>query len=122
GFLRGDISVPASKSMMQRVCAAALLHKGKTIINNPGKSEDDKAALQIMQQLGATIIPVSEKQIIVRSSGMIEGADKINCHESGLSARLFTLIAALSPDEILIDGTGSLRQRPMHVFEEILPK
>ena len=51
----GSITPPASKSLMQRACAAALLHSGKTIINNPGISEDDKAALNIIQQLGAHV-------------------------------------------------------------------
>jgi 3-phosphoshikimate 1-carboxyvinyltransferase len=39
--LIGGQIVPASKSSMQRACAAALLHKGKTIIHNPGHSNDD---------------------------------------------------------------------------------
>ena len=32
--LLGEQIAPASKSSMQRACAAALLHKGKTIIHN----------------------------------------------------------------------------------------
>ena len=53
--LKGIIQAPASKSSMQRACAAALLAKGKTIIQNPGHSNDDKAALDIIQQLGAKV-------------------------------------------------------------------
>jgi 3-phosphoshikimate 1-carboxyvinyltransferase len=121
GFLEGDIAVPASKSMMQRVCAAALLHKGKTIIINPGSSEDDKTALQIIQQLGAEVIQESPERIIVQSTGTINDAKAIQCNESGLSARLFTPIAALSGNEVLIEGRGSLRQRPMDAFKEVLP-
>jgi len=34
--LKGAIQAPASKSSMQRALAAALLTKGKSIINNPG--------------------------------------------------------------------------------------
>jgi 3-phosphoshikimate 1-carboxyvinyltransferase len=40
---------------MQRACAAALLHQGQTAILNPGKSNDDLAALDIIQKLGAKI-------------------------------------------------------------------
>jgi 3-phosphoshikimate 1-carboxyvinyltransferase len=122
GSLKGDIAVPASKSMMQRVCAAALLHEGKTIIDNPGNSEDDKAAQQIIQQLGAKMTNGFGERIIVQSTGKISNAKAIQCDESGLSARLFTPIAALSANEVLIEGKGSLLQRPMNAFQEILPQ
>ena len=49
--LSGTIQAPASKSSMQRACAAALLSKGTTIIHNPGHSNDDKAALDIIQTI-----------------------------------------------------------------------
>ena len=53
--LSGIVRAPASKSSMQRACAAALLNKGETSIYNPGHSNDDKAALDIIQKLGVTI-------------------------------------------------------------------
>ena len=53
--LSGTIQTNASKSSMQRACAAALLAKGKSIIKNPGNSNDDKAALDIIQKLGAVV-------------------------------------------------------------------
>lgn len=40
---------------MQRACAAALIHIGKTIIHNPGHSNDDLAALDVIQKLGAIV-------------------------------------------------------------------
>ena len=39
--LKGVQMAPASKSSMQRACAAALLHEGETVIHNPGHSNDD---------------------------------------------------------------------------------
>jgi 3-phosphoshikimate 1-carboxyvinyltransferase len=51
-IINGTLAAPASKSSMQRACAAALLHKGTTHIHNAGISNDDKAALDIIQQLG----------------------------------------------------------------------
>jgi 3-phosphoshikimate 1-carboxyvinyltransferase len=55
GKVSGAIHANASKSAMQRACAAALLAKGTTIIQNPGKSNDDIAALEIIKNLGAAI-------------------------------------------------------------------
>lgn len=119
GNISGSVKVPASKSMMQRACAAALLHKGTTIIHNPGHSNDDKAALSIIQQLGAHIISQTSERIEIHSEGINPVSNKIDCRESGLSARLFTPIAALSSQSIQINGQGSLLNRPMDVFSDI---
>ncbi len=106
---------------MQRACAAALLRKGETIIHNPGHSNDDKAALEIIQRLGAEVI-VEDSAVRVKSEGVNPVADEISCGESGLSIRMFTPIVALSDKEITINGTGSLLTRPMDFFDAILPK
>jgi len=119
--IKGTIKAVPSKSMMQRVCAAALLHKGTTVIRNPGVSEDNKAAIGIIQQLGATVTE-QDGSIIVQSSGLAPVSDHIFCGESGLSTRLFTPIAALSENAIRIEGKGSLLQRPMNELGHILPE
>ena len=49
-IISGTITAPASKSSMQRACAAALIRKGETIIKNPGVSNDDKAAIDVIQK------------------------------------------------------------------------
>lgn len=122
GNIQGIISLPASKSMMQRVCACALLHKGKTTITNPGNSNDDKAAINIIQKLGATVDCISQDTIEVVSKGITTTSAMIDCMESGLSARLFIPIAALSDKGITITGSGSLLQRPMTEYINLLPE
>ena len=119
--LKGIIQAPTSKSSMQRACAAALLSKGTSTIYNPGHSNDDKAAMDIIQKLGA-VIEVDSSELRVQSQGVNPIADEINCGESGLSIRMFTPIVALSDKEITINGAGSLAARPMDFFDEILPK
>jgi 3-phosphoshikimate 1-carboxyvinyltransferase len=127
--LSGTIQAAASKSSMQRACAAALLTTGKSVIKNPGHSNDDKAAIDIIRAMGA-IVESSGDELMITSSGFPEipppnggGAGAaINCGESGLSIRMFTPIAALSNKEITITGTGSLLTRPMNFFDEIFPE
>ncbi|MES2777299.1 MAG: 3-phosphoshikimate 1-carboxyvinyltransferase [Bacteroidota bacterium] len=118
--LSGSIQAPTSKSSMQRACAAALLTKGKTTIINPGYSNDDKAALDIIQKLGA-IVEILPDRVVVESTGVHPVSPVINCGESGLSIRMFTPIAALSDEAITITGEGSLPTRPMDFFDEIFP-
>jgi 3-phosphoshikimate 1-carboxyvinyltransferase len=119
--LSGNIIAPTSKSSMQRALAAALLKNGKTIISNPGQSNDDKAALDIIQRLGATVKEEGGEWII-ESKGIKPVSNTIDCGESGLSIRMFTLLAALSDQEITVDGSGSLVDRPLDFFDKILPK
>ena len=124
--LNGEQVAPASKSSMQRACAAALLHKGDTVIHNPGHSNDDLAALDVIQKLGALVeIDNASNEnagsIVVHSNGVKPIGPSMNCGESGLGIRMFTPIAALSSELINIEGKGSLVKRPMHFFDEILP-
>ena len=117
----GEVIAPASKSAMQRACAAALIKKGKTILNNPGVSDDDNAALDIIQQLGATVTKKAD-EIVIEGNGILPVSNEINCGESGLSSRMFTSIAAVSNSSITVTGSGSLRKRPFSFFEEVLPQ
>ncbi len=121
GKIGGTVQANASKSAMQRACAAALLAKGTTIIRNPGKSNDDIAALQIIKNLGATVLEDENKDLIIKSEGVMPVADGIHCGESGLSIRMFTPIASLAGVPLNITGEGSLAVRPMDFFDEVLP-
>lgn len=122
GHMSGVVSIPPSKSMMQRACAAALLHSGTTVITNPGYSDDDKAALSVIQQLGAEVYETVDNTIEIVSSGLRPRTDTIHCGESGLSARLFIPIAALSHSDVTVTGNGSLLHRPMKEYLQVLPK
>jgi len=126
--LKGEQVAPASKSSMQRACAAALLHHGTTKILNPGHSNDDLAAIDVIQKLGAIVKTeeaLNEKMntasMIVQSDGVKPIGSSMNCGESGLGIRMFTPIAALSDQTITIEGKGSLLKRPMHFFDTIFP-
>ena len=120
GSISGNVTAPPSKSMTQRAYAAALLHKGTSIINNPGHSDDEESALQVIRQLGAKIVSQTDTRIEITSNGVSPVSDTINCGESGLSARLFTPIAAISRQPISIEGTGTLLSRPMDGFLQVL--
>ena len=119
--LKGMISAPASKSSMQRALAAAYL-SGKTCrIENAGHSNDDKAAISIIQSLGADVEVMDDDIVMVRK-GNSKASDEIHCGESGLSIRMFAPLAALHNNPITIRGEGSLLTRPMDFFDEVFPQ
>ena len=131
--IKGTIQAPSSKSLMQRALAAALLCKRTSYIRYHTLSSDDKAALNIIQSLGANIEYIDDYTICITNQnihpkqftilnppplGELEGAT-IHCGESGLAARMFTPIAALFNQSIHITGEGSLLKRPMDFFDTI---
>ncbi len=120
--IKSQIVAPASKSSMQRACAAALLRKGITIIHNPGHSNDDQAAIGVITALGATAEMQADGTLRVTSNGVQPVKDEVNCGESGLGIRMFTPIISLSERTITIKGTGSLVTRPMDFFDTVLPQ
>ncbi|HEY6976087.1 MAG TPA: 3-phosphoshikimate 1-carboxyvinyltransferase [Chitinophagaceae bacterium] len=120
--ISGSIYAAASKSSMQRACAASLVRKGESVIHNPGISNDDKAALSVIKSLGATVNEMEDGSLQIISNGVTPIADVVNCGESGLGIRMFAPVVALSEKEITIQGEGSLLTRPMDFFDEVFPK
>jgi len=118
----GNVHAPASKSSMQRACAAALVRKGESIIRNPGKSNDDIAGLNVIKALGATVTENEDGSLKITSEGVKPVSSVVNNGEAGLGIRMFTPIVALSENEMLINGEGSLLTRPMDFFDEVMPQ
>lgn len=117
--IEGTIKIPASKSFGQRAYAAALVVKGETIIHNFGNSDDENAALEIIQQAGAKVNILSEDQLSIKSDGIIHKDLHINCGESGLSARMFTPLLSVNSETVNISAKGTLLTRPMHFFDAV---
>ena len=116
--VKGTVKAPASKSMTQRAIAAALLAGGESTIVNPSYCDDSLAAMTIATGLGARVHP--DKAEMKITGGRILREHKLNCGESGLAVRMFSPIAALWPEEIVMTGAGSLKNRPMSMIEEAL--
>ena len=116
--IKGTLKAPASKSMTQRVIAAALLADGQSIIHNPSYCDDSLAAMSIAVGLGARVEP-QVNELKINGSAVLK-EPKLNCGESGLAIRMFSPIAALYPDEINMVGANSLKKRPMFMIEEAL--
>jgi 3-phosphoshikimate 1-carboxyvinyltransferase len=108
---------------MQRACAAALVKAGHTLIKSPGHSNDDKAAVKIVSDLGAVNVEyLRDGDLEIISDGVKNKKTTIDCGESGLSIRMFTPLAALNSKETTITGSGSLTTRPLDLFDTILPE
>jgi 3-phosphoshikimate 1-carboxyvinyltransferase len=118
--ISGNVTIPASKSYGQRTYAAAMLVNGNTHINDFGVSDDENAALEIVKQAGAKVTSISETEICISSTGVIQEDLSINYGESGLSARMFTPLLAVGNKSVVMNAKGTLLSRPMNFFDAIL--
>lgn len=118
--LKGNVHVPSSKSDGQRAILAAALSKGTTLIHRIGQSNDEQAMLRNVQELGAIIRTVSEDCIEITGIQEFPNFAELNAGESGLGLRLITGVCAGQSGKFMIDGEGSLLQRPQLFFEEHL--
>ncbi|MEC7231413.1 MAG: hypothetical protein VXW31_00590, partial [Planctomycetota bacterium] len=130
--IQGEVRVPTSKSVAQRVLACALLAKGETRFEGLPAGEDVLHALRCAREGGArfpsegkaddllatALIPrVGRGALIGAPPGPAEAARswvELPVGESGTSARLFTAIAALgrpSGSGAEIVPSGTLRNR-----------
>lgn len=116
--LSGQTAAPPSKSYAQRALAAALLAKGTSIIRNPSRSDDARAAEEIIRQLGATVHDHGDH--IEIKGGFNPKGQKLDCGEAGLSLRMFSPIAALADQTMVMNGTGSLLRRPVQMITDSL--
>ncbi len=116
--INGIVNAPASKSVMGRAVASALLTEGKTELINPSFCDDGLTALNIVETLGAQIIK-KKKKIIIESKGIFKTIPKnkiLTCNESGLCIRMFAPIVALSGKKFILNASGSLLKRPMKML------
>ncbi|NPA68925.1 MAG: 3-phosphoshikimate 1-carboxyvinyltransferase [Chlorobi bacterium] len=118
GQISNTVYAPPSKSVMQRIIAAAILSEDKTTILNPSFCNDCKTAVNIAEKLGAEIITNKNKiEIFPRKN---KAATDINCGESGLAIRMFAPITAHFGNKFILNGEGSLKKRPLKEIEETL--
>ena len=118
---QGKITAPASKSYLQRAIAIASLSDAPCVIQHYYPSSDAKAALSIVQDLGAKI-SIDNTNLTLQKGKISSKNVTINCGEAGLSARMFSPIAAMLYDEVSITGEGSLLLRPMRLIADALQK
>ena len=119
--LQGDmVWAPPSKSIMQRVVALATLAEGTTMIRRPSESDDCTHALMMAAQLGADI-ELGDDAVAVHGHFPLAPRDTtLTPGESGLGLRMFGMLAALHPDPLVMERSGSLLTRDVSGLSEAL--
>ncbi len=114
------IDVPPSKSFAQRVLFAAALSHTPIKLEKMGNNDDVLHVYEIIKQLGCSILENGDKITIYPRKNQIH--NELNVGESGLGTRLTVPIVSTLSDHFIINGKGSLLNRPMNWFNEFLPQ
>lgn len=110
--LKGEISIPADKSISHRAVILASLANGQSIIKNFSKGQDPLSTLQICKNLG--IKAEFKDDLIITSTGKFSvPASELNCGNSGTTMRVMAGVLAGQKFNSTLLGDESLSKRPM---------
>jgi len=121
--LKGQISVPPSKSISHRTLICASLARGESTISNISLSDDILATINGIKALGAKVNYIKSNSnggtydVVVVGNGFPEiQKSTIDCMESGSTLRFLIPVALLAGKEVTFTGRGRLAQRPLDVY------
>ncbi|MBO0462070.1 MULTISPECIES: 3-phosphoshikimate 1-carboxyvinyltransferase [Enterococcus] len=113
--IKGELTVPADKSISHRSIMFGAISHGKTTVTNFLKAEDCLSTISVFKQLGVKIVE-EEEQIHIYGHG-VEGlqtpAERLDAGNSGTTIRLLLGILAGSQVSAEVSGDDSLNRRPM---------
>lgn len=112
--LKGEVTIPADKSVSHRAIMFSSIAKGKSIIKNFSSGADCWSTLKAFRALGVEINEIDSKTIEVISKGSLKKSKlPLDMGNSGTTTRLISgILAGQIFDSVLI-GDESLSKRPM---------
>jgi 3-phosphoshikimate 1-carboxyvinyltransferase len=105
-------AVAPDKSISHRCAMFAVLAEGESRIENFLRAEDTLNTLKIVGNLGADIVD-DGKVIMIRSHGIKESSEILDCGNSGTGMRLFCGLLSSAEGHFILTGDEYLKRRPM---------
>ena len=98
----------------------AALARGTSELTGLLAGEDVKSTARVLRQLGASVSTVRPDRVMVRGRRLMAPAARLNCGNSGTTARLLLGVLAGQRFAATLTGDASLRRRPMRRVTEPL--
>ena len=118
-----EVEVPGSKSITNRALMLAALSDGKCTLNGVLFSDDSRAFLSCLIDLGFQLIIKEDKKrvIIYGLAGNIPNRNaKINVRSAGTAARFLTTMLAFAGGNYTLNSSEQMKKRPMEPLFSIL--
>lgn len=117
--LRGQVRLPGDKSISHRAAIIAALATGTSRITNFSASDDCRATLSCLRQLGVSVR--TEGNTLQVAGGELRATDApLDCRNSGSTIRMLAGVLAGQNFSSTLTGDPSLRLRPMQRIIEPL--
>lgn len=119
--LRGEITVPGSKSIAHRAIICASLSKGVSVLSNVPLCDDVMATVEGMRAIGGQICSNAKGKLIIQGIGhQTRGKVTIDCKESASTLRfMIPVTLAMCNDFVKFVGTSRLAERPLDPYQRI---
>ena len=119
--VRGAVRPPGDKSISHRAVMLGALARGTSELDGLLTGADVKSTARVLRQLGAEISTVRDgARVTIHASRISHPASRLNCGNSGTTARLMLGILAGQRFAATLTGDASLRRRPMRRVTEPL--
>ncbi len=117
---KGTVLAPPSKSMAHRMLMGAGLAQGTSVIQNIELSEDIKATLGILENLGCRYEFLNGIIKITGIGGKVVSSEyPLDCKESGSTLRFFIPLLLTGGKQAVFTGAKRLLERPLDIYEDI---
>ncbi|MGB1421900.1 MAG: 3-phosphoshikimate 1-carboxyvinyltransferase [Pseudomonadales bacterium] len=121
----GQIVLPGSKSLTNRILLLAAIAEGNTDISNLLISEDTQHMVQALRQLGVSI-NLDERAAHARVQGLghlfppSKEVRSLSLGNAGTAIRPLTAMLSMAQGTFLVDGDAYMRERPIaHLIEAL---
>ena len=111
--LKGEITIPADKSISHRAIMLSSIAQGESRIKNFSNGADCISTLNLFKQLGIQIDFINEKEVLVKGGELVAPNEPLNAGNSGTTMRLVSGILARQNFNSILIGDESLSKRPM---------
>ncbi|WZW87633.1 3-phosphoshikimate 1-carboxyvinyltransferase [Ignatzschineria larvae DSM 13226] len=113
----GEVMIPGSKSISNRILLLAAISEGETVIHNLLKSDDTDRMLEALLELGVEITVVDPKTRSFLVKGCPQGfptkAAQLFLGNAGTAFRSLTAALALNGGEYQLTGVPRMHERPI---------
>ncbi len=115
--ISGEVTLPGSKSLSNRILLLAALAKGETSVRNLLDSDDVRYMLKALSQLGVDY-QLSEDRLTCKVTGKAgvfspAAAQELYLGNAGTAVRPLTAALSLSQGEFVITGEPRMYERPI---------
>ncbi|MDO8480463.1 MAG: 3-phosphoshikimate 1-carboxyvinyltransferase [Nanoarchaeota archaeon] len=111
--IQGEVRVPGSKYVANRVLLIAALAQGTSCVSNLPENDDVFHVVEALRALGVSVELNDGTAIIRGADGKLAAGAHVEVENSGTLFRFITAIASLSQGEVVITGSKRISERPI---------